>query len=179
MITTEQLKEELDIFRKTILKDVKDILATKTNECVEEKRYEKKLHNTQLLLKNFRKFKKHADQAEFTVSSLIDEKLLESINIEFSDDTEYIKSIMRTKARTATMLNHIIRVLDFYEFSSENGSVDERAAKALKMKYIQNMKIDDMAIELCVDKRTVDRDIKRGIEEISPLLFGIDGMRLE
>lgn len=145
---------------------------------VEEKRYAKKLHDTKLLLKNYNKFKKHADQSDITIKSLIDEELLDMLGEEYEHDEQYIYSIIRTKERTVKMLYHINRVLEFFEYSTKEEYRLNRIAKVLIMKYIENKSQSEIAMLLSVDDRTVRRDIDEGIEEIAPLLFGIDGVKL-
>ncbi|PHV71901.1 hypothetical protein CS063_00010 [Sporanaerobium hydrogeniformans] len=181
------MSEEIEVLIKQVEKRVilaiRNELGQETREKREEKRYEGKVHNTKLLLRNYKKFKAHCIESQFTAKSLIDKELLEMIrDADNADDNRvYIESIMRTKERTAIMLNHIKRVLDFYEYTASESNDDafKRRAKALNYKYIKGMTNNEIADKLTIHPRTVDKDIDRAVQEVSPLLFGIDGIKLE
>ena len=147
---------------------------------VKAKKYEKKLHNTRLLLKNFRKFQKHSEQAEFTAGSLVDDELLEMLDIDFDDkhDELYIKSILRTKDRTAKMLNYIRKVLEFNVTYTQDKQSEQNRAVTLKLIYVDGKTQSQVADELGVDDRTIRRYIEDGITDVAPLMFGIDGVKL-
>lgn len=174
---SEELQKELKAMEERIIATIKQEL---TPEAREEKRYTKKLHNTKLLLRNYKKFKKHADQAQFTAQALIDNEIVEILGEEYEQnhDEMYIKSILKTKERTAMMLNYISKVIEFNIFSTQDKPTENRRAQVLKMVYIENMSIKDVAKKLSVVSRTVDRDIEQGIEDIAPLMFGIDAVKL-
>ncbi|WP_053983413.1 sigma factor-like helix-turn-helix DNA-binding protein [Niameybacter massiliensis] len=173
---SEGLQKELKAMEERIIATIKQEL---TPEAREEKRYTKKLHNTKLLLKNYKKFKMHADQAEFTAQNLINNDLIEILGEDYEQDHDemYIKSILKTKERTAMMLNYITNVLEFYVYSSNNKTNINRAI-TLKMAYLEGCTQSEIAKELEVDERTVRRYIEEGIKDVAPLMFGIDGVKL-
>lgn len=174
------INKRLDEMEKKIIAVVKQEL---TKEKIEVKRYNKKLHNSKLLLRNYKRFQTHCTESQFTATQLIDSELIEMIkdadNID--DNNIYIESILRTKERTAIMLNHIKRVLDFYMYTAESSEQEpyRRRAKVIKYKYIDGKGNEEIAARLNIHTRTVDKDIDKAIAEISPLLFGIDGIKLE
>lgn len=171
----EELKKELTEMEARIIAAVRQ---QESRESKEEIRYEKKLHNTKLLLKNYKKFKKHTDQAEFTVRHLIDDELLDMLGEKYEHDEQYIQSIIRTKERTAIMLNHIRKVLEFYEYSTRENETENRRARVLIKAYIENKSQSNIAKETGTEERTVRRDIEYGIKEVAPLMFGVDGLCL-
>lgn len=173
---SEELQKALREMEDRIIATVKEELNPVKRE---DKRYKNKLHNTKLLLKNYSKFKEHCDSAQFTAKNLIDNELLDMLEDD-SNDQVYIQSILRTKERTAIMLNHIKNVLDYYTFLAEknNDNANARRCKALHYMYIDKMKLEQIADALNINERTVWKDVNRAVEEISPLLFGIDGLKL-
>ena len=103
------------------------------------------------------------------------------MNFKISTLIFYIKSLFRTKERTAIILNHITKSLDYSGEMprAEHNGKKQRIANDLKMMYIEGMTAEEIAGQLNVDRSTVFKDLNTGAEELSPLLFGIDGLRLE
>lgn len=174
---SEEMKKALEEMEARIIATVKQEM---NQEVVKTRKYEKKLHNTRLLLKNFRKFKKHSDQADFTAVSLIDDELLEMLDIDFEDkhDELYIKSILRTKERTAKMLNYIQKVLEFNVTYTIGNKTEHNRALTLKLIYVDGMTQSQVADKLGVDERSIRRYIEDGVSDVAPLMFGIDGIKL-
>lgn len=175
----EQILRYLEGMEQRIIAVVRQEL-NETNR--ENKRYDKKLHNSKLLLRNYKRFKVHCTEAQITATQLVDKELLDMIKEgEQAEDTVYINSIMRTKERTAIMLNHIKRVLEFYMYTAENSNDEQlkRRAKVIQYKYIKGQKDEEIADKLHIHPRTVGKDIDKAVPELSPLLFGIDGVKLE
>ena len=139
------------------------------------------------MLKNYGKFVEHYKQTEFVAEALVDGESLEVIYDKLDNEDSnvagdvYIKSLFRTKERTAIILNHISKSLSYLEdmAKSEHNSKKQRIANVLKMMYIEGMTAEDIASKLNVDRATVFRDLNAGVDELSPLLFGIDGLKME
>lgn len=180
-MSNDEIKKELKEMEKRIIATVKQELNSKTRK---EKEHKKILHNTKLLLRNYSNFVEHYRLTEFTASTLIDEDILELIEYKMDDDKvddTYIKSLFKTKEKTAKILNHINRMMDYYEKSAiETHDIKkQRAAKVLRMVYLERKRYKEISEELNIDKSTVSRDVEIGIEDMSPLLFGIDGVKLD
>lgn len=171
---TKDIQKVLNDMEARIISAVKQELNSTSRD---ENKYQNKLHNTRLLLKNYRKFKKHTDQSEFTTQNLIDSELLEMLSSGDNDDI-YINSILRTKERTAKMLNYITKVLEFNVSYTQGRRSEHNRALTLKMAYIDGLSQSKIAEKLQVDDRTVRRYIEEGIPDIAPLMFGIDGVKL-
>lgn len=177
----EELKKALDDMKISIIREIKSEIKREVSfDKIEARRHEQKLHNTKLLLKNYRKFKKHVDQAEFTAASLIDEELLDMLEIKYETkaDETYLKSILRTKARTAKMLTYIINVLEFNVYQNKGRKKEQNMALTLKLFYIDGLSQSKIAEKLDVDDRTVRRYLEEGPLQIAPLMFGVDGLKL-
>ncbi len=144
------------------------------------------LRNTEILLKNYHSFKDHIENAIFTkeqledndVSELIDD-LYNKLESDDLDESTYIQSILRTKQRTQIILEHIQNAINFYESQSVNWPEEkQRKLKVLKEIYINGKRPDEVAADLNYSVKTIFRDKKEAIRDLSTLLFGIDGVRL-
>lgn len=168
-----------------ITKIATDRAVEKALEFLEKERYrqqkhkrDRRLHNTKLLLRNYRKFKIHCEDS---MSEL--EELQDPDSLEFLDTDELvIESIIKNKKRTAAMLRYIDRMLQVYRILCEQSKKPEdlRRYQILVDVYIsENEKsIEEMVTCHRIDKRTVYRDINKSCEALSSLIFGVDGIRV-
>lgn len=107
-------------------------------------------------------------------------------DIEAIDDEEqYIQAISRTKVRTLVIIRHINRVIKYYDIICKaEGGNKKRRCDIIKSLYIDPVKndiiptYDEVGEKLDISGKTVSRDVWRAIEELSILLFGIDGIKL-
>jgi hypothetical protein len=143
-------------------------------------RYDRRLRNTDLLLKNYKTFIAHCKTAVYTSKQLVGNNAVDILDeIEDSDDEVYIQSIMRTKERTAIIVKHIKRVLEYYRYISKKDSELERRCNVVFGIYIDRKTYRQLAEELYCSTKTIERDRKESIEELSVLIFGVDGLKLE
>lgn len=146
-----------------------------------EERVDRRLHNTRLLLKNYRLFKKHTDNAVYQVEQL-DESVYEILELmERRGPSDFSTSIKNSTARTAVIVRHIDVMLGLYKTYCENYGKQEdlrrwRVVKALYMDD-QPMTIQEMADREYVAEKTIRRDVDAICEHLSALLFGIDGVK--
>lgn len=149
----------------------------------EKKRYDRRLRNTELLLKNYRNFKEHAENAIYLDNELENESLEDELDEDANNDKMYINSILKTKKRTQIILKHIDRCLEYYEckcLSSEKEEV-QRRIKVIKMLYIDDEKMSyfEVAKKLGeISTKTIERAKKVALSELTVLFFGIDGVKL-
>lgn len=144
---------------------------------------DKRLHNTKLLICNYRMFKAHAEKSVYSAAECEDsvfDILAMMSDSDFSKAETTVKSIRNSAARTAIMLNHINSMLEVYEIICEKSGVPEnkRRYRILKALYIDDdpKSVDEIAEEETIDRSTVYRDIKKAIQVLSNLIFGIDGL---
>lgn len=154
----------------------------KTKKETAKHKHDRRLRNTKLLLRNYNNFKEHCKNAIYTSDQINAVEILDEYD-NIDDETLYINSIKKTQARTLIILKHIDRMLEFYEWSV-NRNNDENAIrrfKAMKLFYMIDKKLtyDEIAENLHVSERTIFRDIKQAVEELSVLIFGVDGLKLE
>ena len=83
----------------------------------ERKKYDKRLQNTLLLLKNYKNLKWHIENANYIDGELRIEELIDAkIDVENDNDRMYINSILRTKKRTEIIIKHIDNCIEYYTY---------------------------------------------------------------
>lgn len=147
-------------------------------------RYKRRLHNTRLLLANYRNLKEHVSGAVFNGRKAKESALdiLDGLdNFEY-EDAYYISSIKQSQQRTLIILTHIDEMLNLYRISCEQSGKEEemRRYRILNAAYIDPDKKspEEIARENHVEKRTYYSDLGKAIKPLSALIFGIDGIRL-
>lgn len=149
----------------------------KEQEEKEKKKYDRRLRNVKLLLRNYRSLAKHAAEIKLEIVEL-DEKL----KIDDLDSDEFaIESIKRSKARTLAMIKFINKTLQVYKTICEqsDNQNDKRKYFAVYHMYISDDKKSVKEIADCqsVDERTTYRDLRKAYEDLTSLIFGIDGLK--
>ncbi len=144
---------------------------------------DKRLHNTKLLIRNYRMFKAHAEKSVYSAAecedSVFDILAMMSDN-DFSKAETTVKSIKNSAARTAIMVNHITAMVETYEiWCQKSGKPEnERRCRVLKALYVDDNPPtpDEIAEKENIDKRTVYRDINAATEMLSALIFGVESL---
>lgn len=167
-----------EVGAKTALSAFEKELRKTQNE-----RTDRRLRNTKLLLRNFRMFKAHAENAIFDASQ-IDEDAYDIIDLmsdRWNDSEMFVTSIKESVARTVTIVAHIETMLQLYEvFCERSGNPEEgRRNRVIRGMYVDEpaKTIKDLAGEFFVTTRTIYNDIDIACERIAALIFGIDGIR--
>lgn len=155
-------------------------------------RYDRRLHNTRLLLKNYRVLKHHALDAVHTgarANEVISENAvdilddLESMGFRKVDDRLYIESIKRSQQRTRIIIEHIDEMLRYWRIDCEQSGKGEalRRYRIIYDTYISDTQTpaEELAQREHIEKRTVYKDIKAAMRPLSALIFGIDGIKSE
>lgn len=153
-------------------------------------RYDKRLRNTRLLLKNYRSFVEHCDNAKYLVENPIKKEIeKDSLKIQLfddfynlQDDAYIVSSILKSKEKTRIILDHINLCLDFFQAKALKTNNQEmiRRYNVISDLYIKEtpMTYEEIAEVEHISQKTVNRDRKKAIEELSVLIFGIDGLDL-
>lgn len=143
-------------------------------------RYDRRLHNTRLLLRNYRRLMLHAEEAISDIKAAKERAIDILEGLEGEDDSLYIESIKRSQTRTLIILQHIDQMLRYYRIDCEQGGRDEdlRRYRVLMATYIdpERKTAQEIADAEHIDKRTVYRDIKEAVAALTLLLFGIDSL---
>lgn len=153
-------------------------------------RYDKRLRNTRLLLKNYRAFNEHYENAIYSVENAIKKEISKNdLTIQLfddlynlQDDAYVVSSILKSKEKTKIILDHIKLCLEFFEQKAEktNNMEMKRRYRVIYDLYIkeQTMSFEEIAEEENISTKTVNRDKNKAITELSVLIFGIDGLDL-
>lgn len=148
-------------------------------------RQDRRLHNTRLLLKNYRLLKEHTKGAIFRANRARERAvdILDGLNDYEMDDGLYIESIKKSQQRTLIILAHIDQMLELYKAYCYNSGNPENIRRygVVMATYIDEPK--KSALEIAgtfgIEKRTVYKDIKAAANPLTALLFGIDSLRME
>lgn len=152
---------------------------------VREKLYDRRYHNTKLLLQNYRHLNEHFKNAIFEIEQAeeYDETfydIMECMNSRGYDDDIYVEGIKKSTIRTKIIMTHVNRMLDIYAVMCErsNREEDKRHYRILKALYLDDVPISAQAVaqQENIDKRTVYRDIDAATSCLTSLLYGADGL---
>lgn len=176
-------KENLEIIKQMVVEAtenaVKQIEKEKQDKI--KSKYDRRLRNTEMLLRNYNNFKQHAGNATYC-EELEKEKLDEEMDFDKDIDNLFINSILKTKKRTEIMLQHIDNCIEYYSYkclASDREDI-QRRIQVIKMLYINEntMNYEELSEELNCSTKTINNTKKAAIKELSVLLFGIDGVKL-
>lgn len=179
-------KEELAAMRK----EAAEIGAKAALEKLEEekkkmhsKAVDRRLHNTKLLLRNYRMLKENSENSIFGRSQMKESAadiLCSMMNL--YDDEVIVDAIKRSASRTAIMVTHIEAMIGIYQtFCEKSSSLDVRRYEVIYDMYISDeiMSAKDIAKKQNMSKENVYSDLKIAFERLSALLFGVDGLKAQ
>jgi len=139
---------------------------------------DRRLRNTKLLLRNYRRFKIHCADNVRVLEELKDPNSFEYLDM----DEMAIESIIKNKERTAAMVQYIDRMIEIYRILSERSKKPEDLRRFNTIYYLyiadDEKTVDELSDCHNIDRRSVYRDLNRGCEALSSLIFGVDGIRL-
>ena len=157
---------------------------TEERKQLKKGRYDRRLRNTRLLLKNYRSFRNYAKNAVYKASQLKENAvdILDGLDDYSFDDSLYIESIKKSQQRTLIILNHIDEMLRYYKIDCEQSGKDEelRRYRIIVAYYIneQRKSAEQIAEDEHIERRTLYKDINMALKPLSALIFGIDSMKL-
>lgn len=144
----------------------------------EKQKYDRRLRNIRLLLKNYRSLVKHCEGVRLEIKK-IDEKLA----LDLLDSDEFtLESIKTSKKKTLATIKFISRMVKVYGKMCEEESEEAvRRYQTIYHMYISEKRISAKEIATChkVEERTVYRDITNSLEPLSVLMFGIDAINIK
>lgn len=150
-----------------------------------KQQYDRRYHNTKLLLRHYRALNEHYKHAVFDVSKAEMESesfsdIMRAMNADITDDALYIESIKQSSVRTKIIMAHVNKMLECYEIMCKQSARkdDARHWRVLEGMYISEeaMTAEKLAKQEHIDKRTVYRDIEICVSDLTALLFGIGGI---
>ncbi len=144
-------------------------------------KYDKRYHNTKLLLRNYHEFKQHCIECSNSLDEIDDTLEVWELTLARSDE-DYIRSAKRTKVRTQIIVDLIDRFLEVHR-QEANRRKDQnklRRASIIDQMYISdNLTMEKLAEVFECDVATISRQHRTAINELSILFFGIEGLKLE
>lgn len=147
----------------------------------EKKKLDRRLHNTKLLLKNYRGFKLHCMEIQDELLEL--ESPEREIMACLDSDEFALESIKHSKKRTLAIVRFIDKMLEVYEVlcQKDTEAVSQRYFDTIKKLYIDEPKMTFKQVAEChsVDTRTVRRDVEKAVGALTALMFGVDGIRFK
>ena len=148
---------------------------------------DRRLHNTRLLLKNYRMLKEHFQNAIYTLEEQQADTepkpgdIWKLLNQTAPTEEIYIEAICKSATRTMIILQHLDRMLDIYAAFCDRSPMDsvKRQYRILKARYLDETQISmaDIADREHVHKRTAEKDLDAAIESVTALIFGIDAIK--
>ena len=149
--------------RKEEIAEVVKIAAAEAlaqHEAIIEEEFDARYHDVNLLMKNYRKLKAHYSHV--------------------APEALEVNSICSMRRKTGLMMSHVDKMLKTYRalcLESENPE-EARRWNALYLRYIgkDRMRVEAIADQLNIDKRTFYRDIGKAMEDMAVLLFGIEAI---
>lgn len=165
------------------IKAAMDYLAEEKKQ-LKKGRYDRRLRNTRLLLKNYRSFRNYAKNAVYKASQLKENAvdILDGLDEYSFDDSLYIESIKKSQQRTLIILKHIDEMLRYYRIDCEQSGKDEamRRYRIIMAYYIDEPKrnAEEIAESEHIERRTLYKDINIALKPIAALIFGVDSMKL-
>lgn len=178
----------LEIIEKSVESGISEGMLRIEKQQEERKRsiYDTRRYNTELLLKNYRNLEHHIDNSVYSsnrVEKLLEEKKKFEIEFDKPMDDTYIKSIIKSKTVTAVLMEQINTFLKYYKIKCMNSKREEerRRAQVIELLYLREKRwtYEEIADSLHTSTKTVNRDRKTAIKELSALFFGIEGLKIK
>jgi hypothetical protein len=157
--------------------------------------FDKRLYNVRLLLKNYRSLREHAMLKASEIVNIDDEQISA---IEILDSFQNLKSmganelklesIISSTMRTKVLINYMDDMIALYKQTRYNSGKQEDLRRAdvldaLFLKpcppeiYVTDI-VSSLAQKWSVSERQIWRDTNYAIEQLTALLFGVDGVNL-
>lgn len=182
-LTKEELSslcsKAAEVGAKTALEKLEQERKTMHNKAID-----RRLHNTKLLLRNYKMLRENVDNSIFGRSQMEESAadiLCSMMNL--YDDEVIVDSIKRSATRTAIIVTHIDTMLSLYETfcGKSSNELDGRRFEVLFDMYIAEelLKPAQIAKKHNMSKENVYADIKVAMERLSALIFGVDGLKLQ
>ena len=183
--------DEVKMTPEEIVKLAAETGAKAAMETVEKERQryskeaaDRRLRNTKLLLKNYRVFCDHVENAVYEIEeSESFEDIMADLMMPGRSRSMFVESIKKSVARTATIVKHMKTMLNLYQVYCHTAGTqeDERRWVIINAMYIAegeaHRNVPQLAKEMGLVERTIYRDIDIACERIAAFMFGIDGLK--
>lgn len=179
-------KQNVQEIAKTAAKEALRELKEEERQRIRRTRY----HNTELLLKNYLSLLDHYENSKDKASDIPDEVLHFVFNpdTDLDDDMDevIVKAIKRSRIRTAIMITQIETCLKILKLRMASKGQPEKY-EVINSLYLDKARRDIerselvkvVAQELNCGEKSVYRWKNEIVTELSILLFGVDGLKLD
>ena len=150
------IEKVIDKYRKEESKDNK-------------RKLDMRLHNTKLLLRNFKSLQKVANLRQQEIDESDDNLDIRELMMK----EDLIESIKSSKKKTITMVGYCERMLKAYEMDGE------MKYNILYDTYINKLTIDQLMEKYNYSKTRIYELRNEAIEEFSVCMFGVDGINFK
>lgn len=143
---------------------------------------DKRLHNTELLLKNYRSFVIHSESAVSNASQIDDDidldTLLDLMGCRGIDPDISVLSVQESAARTRILVTHIDRMLDYFKYRCDHSGrpEDRRQWRIIRDRYLvpedEQKTFQKIADEEFLTLSAIYKSHKEAIRHVSALIFG-------
>lgn len=153
-----------------------------------KKQYDRRFHNTKLLLRHYRTLNEHYHNAVFDIDTATEADedfadIMQAMSSSVNDEALYIESIKQSSIRTKIIMAHVNKMLDIYKLMCQQSERqdDARHWRVLEAIYISDKATTAGAVaeQEHIDKRTVYKDIDVCVSDLTTLLFGIGGIETD
>lgn len=149
------------------------------------RRVDKRLRNTKLLLRNYHMLKQHAENSVFGRTQMEESaiEVLESMMSIYNDEV-IIQSIKNSATRTAIIVSHIETMFGLYKSYCENSANREINVRRYEVLWDMYMAEELLGAKEIANKqhmsvRNVYDDVKIATERLTALIFGVDGLKVQ
>lgn len=158
-----------------------DAFEKKKNAEIKE-RHDRRLRNTKLLLRHYRSFKSHVQNAIYESDLQEDENTADILELMWENNSTeaVVESIKRSATRTKLIVEHTETMLNAYKMMCmrSGNDTDKRHWNVIYDMYIAEEMIpkEEIAERNHIELRTVYKDVDVACKKLSTLIFGIDGI---
>lgn len=183
VLTSAELRE---IYEKAATIGAREALKTFEQERKKEYsgRADRRLRNTKLLLRNYHMLKEHAENSVFGRTQMNESALdiLESMMSIYNDEV-IIQSIKNSATRTAIIVSHIETMFGLYYSYCERSTNREIDLRRYQVVWDMYMAVETLSAKEVAEKQNISRDsvysdLRVGIERLTALIFGVDGLNV-
>lgn len=183
-ISEQQLKS---LAKMTADETVKAYSRELNNEA--KRSQDRRLYNMRILLDNYRSLNEYAKSAIYSVQQLSTEGYIENEEVKMlmgcglHEDDMLIKSVAAGALRVKTLMAQVNKMLDIYKTDCETSSskTKQRQYRVIYGMYLGETRLStkEIAEQEGEEIRTIQNDAKAAREDLTPLIFGIDGLLIK
>ena len=150
-------------------------------------RHDRQLRNTKLLLQHYRSLNSHyanavweEDEEEQSTGAETFAEIMELMSSRSYSEDVIVESIQKSSRKTRIIMRHVNTMLaEFEKMCRSSGRPDDmRRWRVVKALYLDDTRTtaQELAAREHIDKRTVYKYVDAAVEELTTLLFGVEGI---